>query len=316
MHIVYNIKYTLNKGGNMEQINLKAMAKINITIDVLGKREDGYHDVQMIMQTVNLYDKIYIKKNNTKEIVLKTNLKWLPTDEKNLVYKAAKIIMDNYNVDKGVEIKLDKIIPVCAGLAGGSSDAAATLVGMNKLFNLNIKKEELKKLGQTLGADVPYCIMRGTALAEGIGEKITRLPNMPKCYVVLAKPSVKIKTSWVYENLNLRNIKEHPDTKDVLKSLEEKDLRKIANGMCNVLESITEYEYPVISTLKKFMINKGALNAMMSGSGPTVFGIFEDFEKAKIVGEELRRKYKMKNVFVNEIYNNYKKEGKGKNARG
>lgn len=302
----------MDEGDNMEQINLKARAKINITIDVLNKREDNYHNIEMIMQTVNLYDKIHIKKISTKDIILRTNLKWLPTDGRNLVYKAAKVIMDKYSINKGVEIKLDKTIPVCAGLAGGSTDAAATLVGMNRLFDLKINKEELQNMGQTLGADVPYCIMRGTALAQGIGEKLTRLPNMPKCYVVLVKPNVKVQTPWVYQNLNLKNIEKHPHTKDVINSLKEKDIRKIAGGMCNVLELVTEHEYPIISELKNFMINNGALNAMMSGSGPTVFGLFEDYEKAKIAGERLRDKYNIKSIFVTEVFNNYKKEGKSK----
>lgn len=302
----------MDEGDNMEQINLKARAKINITIDVLNKREDNYHNIEMIMQTVNLYDKIHIKKNNTKDIILRTNLKWLPTDGRNLVYKAAKVIMDKYSINKGVEIKLDKTIPVCAGLAGGSTDAAATLVGMNRLFDLKINKEELKNIGQTLGADVPYCIMRGTALAQGIGEKLTRLPNMPKCYVVLVKPNVKVQTPWVYQNLNLKNIEKHPDTKEVINSLKEKDIRKIADGMCNVLELVTENKYPIISELKNFMINNGALNAMMSGSGPTVFGLFEDYEKAKIAEERLRVKYNIKSIFLTEVFNNYNREGKSR----
>lgn len=266
----------------MKEIKLKAKAKINLGLDVLRKREDGYHEVRMIMQTIPLYDKLTIRTaEDDAQIRVQTNLHFLPVGEDNLVYKAAKLLMDEFQIKQGVEIELVKYIPVAAGMAGGSSDAAATLVGVNKLFELGLSMEELMARGVKIGADVPFCVMRGTALAEGIGEKLTPLPPMPKCHILIAKPGIHVSTKFVYGNLRANELKEHPDIDGQIRALKCGDLSELARLMGNVLETVTIPEYPVIRRIKDTMKEYGALNAMMSGSGPTVFGLFEDEEAAK-----------------------------------
>lgn len=268
-------------GVNMNEVCLKARAKINLSLDVLAKRPDGYHEVKMIMQTVNLYDLIYIKKIRVPKIIIQTNLFWLPTDERNLAYRAAKLFLEKTNIESGIFIELDKKIPVAAGLAGGSSDAAAVLVGLNKLFKTHFSKTALMEMGKELGADVPYCIFRQTALAEGIGEKLTELPSLPSFYVLIAKPPISVSTAEVYQSLNLNQVAERPNTEKLIDFIERKDIEGVAKGMVNVLEEVTIKKYPVIDQLKKFIIQQGALGAMMSGSGPTVFGIFKDKKMAQ-----------------------------------
>lgn len=254
----------------MDEVSLKALAKINLGLDVLGKREDGYHEVRMIMQSIHLYDRVEIKKTKSPNIHVETNLFYLPVDENNLVYKAAKLMKNEFRIKEGVRITLQKFIPVAAGLAGGSSDAAAVMVGMNRIFNLGIKQSRLMELGLQIGADVPFCIMRGTALAEGIGEKLTALPSMPKCPVLIAKPAVSVSTKHVYEQLRLTENTVHPDIDAVIENIRQKKLRGVAENMGNILETVTVKEYPVIKEIKKVMKENGALNAIMSGSGPTV----------------------------------------------
>ena len=195
----------------MNQVELKALAKINLGLDVLGRRENGYHDVRMIMQSIYLYDTVKLTKQKEPGIRVETNLGFLPTGENNIAYKAAKLLIDEFGIDEGIRIRLDKHIPVAAGLAGGSSNAAAVLFGMNRMFGLHLSMEELKERGVKLGADVPYCIMRGTVLAEGIGEELSVLPPMPKCAVLIAKPPVSVSTKAVYEALDSKEITEHPD---------------------------------------------------------------------------------------------------------
>ncbi|NLK22024.1 MAG: 4-(cytidine 5'-diphospho)-2-C-methyl-D-erythritol kinase [Epulopiscium sp.] len=289
--------------STMHQIELKARAKINLTLDVLGKRPDGYHDVEMIMQSINLYDHITIRKMRAPGIKLKTNLKWLPEDGKNLAYKAAQLMTETYSIKDGILIELQKRIPVAAGLAGGSSDAAAVFVGLNALFNLNIPKKELMGLGVRLGADIPYCILRGTALARGIGEKLTKLPPMPFCYLVIAKPSINVSTAYIYKNLKLNELSLRPDTKKVIEGIEKGDLNLIAKNLGNVLESVTIKEYPAIDRIKQTMVEYGALGALMSGSGPSVYGIFEEKKQAQAVSKELKLHNKAKDVFVTTIFN-------------
>lgn len=264
----------------MNFIRLKAFGKINLGLDILRKREDDYHELKMIMQTVTLYDDIFIQKRKDKNIVVNTNLTFLPTNESNIVFKAAKLLKDEFNIKQGVNISLIKRIPVAAGMAGGSSDAAATLVGLNSLFKIGLNKKQLMKLGLKLGADVPYCIMRGTALSEGIGEILTPLNPMPKCYILLVKPPINVSTKYVYKNFNLNNIKEHPDIDGMISAINKGDLYNISNKLANVLETVTIKDYPVIEEIKNKMCQEGALNSLMSGSGPTVFGIFDNFNKA------------------------------------
>lgn len=264
-----------------DTLQLKAYAKINLALDVVGKREDGYHEVRMIMQTVKLYDKLTFRLLEEDAIRLKTNVGFLPCDENNLIYKAVQYLKEQYHVKQGMEIDLYKCIPVAAGMAGGSTDCAAALIGASKLFGLHLDKQTLMKIGVRLGADVPYCIMRGTALSEGIGEILTPLPSIPDCKILIAKPPVGVSTKFVYEHLDEQEIETHPDVDGMVQAIREGNLLGITNRMGNVLENVTIPEYPVIDQIKKCMIEQGALNAMMSGSGPTVFGIYEDREKAE-----------------------------------
>ncbi len=287
----------------MDRIELKALGKINLGLDVLGRRENGYHDVRMVMQTVYLYDQITIKKRRRSGIGIETNLYYLPVNENNLAYRAAKLLMDEFRIEDGISIRLNKHIPVAAGMAGGSSNAAAVLFGMNRIFGLGLTMEELMKRGVTLGADVPYCIMRGTVLAEGIGEVLTPLAPMPKCFVLLAKPPVAVSTKLVYEKLDSQEIENHPDIDGIIEGLEEQSLAKITASMGNVLERVTALEYPVIDKIKNTMKTAGALNAMMSGSGPTVFGIFEDKNRARAAAQKIKETQLTKQVYVVNVHN-------------
>ena len=287
----------------MDRLELKALGKINLGLDVLGRRENGYHDVRMVMQTVYLYDRIIMKKSKTPGIRLETNLYYLPVNENNLAYQAAQMLMDEFHMEEGVSIQLDKHIPVAAGMAGGSSNAAAVLFGMNRMFSLGLSQKELMERGVKLGADVPYCIMRGTVLAEGIGEILTPLSPMPKCYVLIAKPAVSVSTKMVYEKLDSHEIEDHPDIDSILAGLKAGDLKKVAGSMGNVLERVTVDAYPVIDRIKKMMIKEGALNAMMSGSGPTVFGIFEEKATARKAADAIRDARLTKQVYVTNIHN-------------
>lgn len=288
----------------MDEVSLKALAKINLGLDVLGKREDGYHEVRMIMQSIHLYDRVEIKKTKSPNIHVETNLFYLPVDENNLVYKAAKLMKNEFRIKEGVRITLQKFIPVAAGLAGGSSDAAAVMVGMNRIFSLGIKQSRLMELGLQIGADVPFCIMRGTALAEGIGEKLTALPSMPKCPVLIAKPAVSVSTKHVYEQLRLTENTVHPDIDAVIENIRQKKLRGVAENMGNILETVTVKEYPVIKEIKKVMKENGALNAIMSGSGPTVFGLFANEKEIRRGYEALKESGLAKNVYTSDIHNN------------
>ena len=286
----------------MDRLELKALGKINLGLDVLGRRENGYHDVRMVMQTVYLYDRIIMKKSKTPGIRLETNLYYLPVNENNLAYQAAQMLMDEFHMEEGVSIQLDKHIPVAAGMAGGSSNAAAVLFGMNRMFSLGLSQKELMERGVKLGADVPYCIMRGTVLAEGIGEILTPLSPMPKCYVLIAKPAISVSTKMVYEKLDALEITEHPDIDGILNGLARKNIHKVAECMGNVLEQVTIPVYPVIEQIKNVMKEGGAMNAMMSGSGPTVFGLFEDRQSAKRAAQKIKEQKLAKQVYVTSIH--------------
>lgn len=286
----------------MNQIELKALAKINLGLDVLGRRENGYHDVRMVMQSIYLYDEVRIEKAEPEEISVISNLSFLPTGEGNIAYKAAKLLKDEFQIKDGIKITLNKHIPVAAGLAGGSSNAAAVLFGMNRMFWLGLSQKELMERGVKLGADVPYCIMRGTVLAEGIGEELSVLPAMPKCTVLIAKPPVSVSTKVVYEALDSGNIVKHPDIDGIIEGLQNRDLRQVAASMGNVLEDVTIPMHPVIEDIKNEMKACGALNAMMSGSGPTVFGLFESRAAAREAQRRIREKSLTKQVYVTSIH--------------
>jgi 4-diphosphocytidyl-2-C-methyl-D-erythritol kinase len=284
-------------------MDLKALAKINLGLDVLGRRENGYHDVRMVMQSVYLYDNVRLEAREEPGIELSSNLYYLPDDTGNIAYKAAQMMIEEFHLEGGVRITLDKHIPVAAGMAGGSSNAAAVLFGMNRLFGLELTRQELMERGVQLGADVPYCILRGTVLAEGIGEKLTVLPSIPKCAVLIAKPPVSVSTRVVYEALDSKEIVKHPDIDGLIRALEEGSLKHAAACMGNVLEDVTIPKYPVIREIKQEMMEAGALNAMMSGSGPTVFGLFENKIKARNAQERIRRKALAKQVYVTNVHN-------------
>ncbi len=291
----------------MNDISVKALAKINLGLDVVRRREDGYHEVRMVMQTIHLFDRLEISRNDSGQITMETNLSFLPTNENNLVYKAAKLLQDEFAIKDGVHVWLHKYIPVAAGMAGGSTDAAAVLYGMNRIFELGLTKEQLMERGVKIGADVPYCIMRGTALAEGIGEKLTKLAPMVKCPVLIAKPQISVSTKFVYENLKLNENTIHPDIDRLVADISEGNLTKIAADMGNVLETVTIPEYPVIAEIKENMMQNGAVNAMMSGSGPTVFGLFADESTAVKAYEAMKKSNLAKQVYLTSIYNNVRK---------
>jgi 4-diphosphocytidyl-2-C-methyl-D-erythritol kinase len=260
-------------------ISLNAHAKINLSLDVLNKREDGYHNLQMIMQTIELHDTINIAKIQS-GVEIYCDAPYVPNNNTNIAYKAAAAMLDRYKPGAGVRIEIEKKIPVAAGLAGGSTDAAAVLKGVNQLFNLGLDQKELMEIGKTIGADVPYCLMGGTALAEGIGEKLTPLRQIGKVPVILIKPRIGVSTAWVYKKLNLDKLNQRPDTSALISAIDRLDIGFISENMSNVLESVTLARYPVIRKIKKAMIKNGAAGSMMSGSGPTVFGIFSDEQKA------------------------------------
>lgn len=287
----------------MNFVERKAYAKINLGLDVLRRREDGYHEVKMIMQTVDIWDRLTFCEGSEPGIELSVNDAALPAGKDNLIYRAAELLIKEENIRQGVKITLEKNIPVAAGMAGGSTDAAAVFHGLNELFDLSMSLEDMKKLGVKIGADVPYCIMGGTALSEGIGEILTPLGTPPSCILVVAKPDIDVSTKFVYENLHADKLKRHPDIDGMTKAIKDGDLSGIAKRMENVLETVTIRKYPVIDQIKEQMKTEGAVNALMSGSGPTVFGIFTERKAAQSAADKIRRQGLAKQVFVTGFYN-------------
>lgn len=282
----------------MERITQRAYAKINIGLDVLRRRADGYHEVKMIMQTVDLYDELILEKRKQPGLVLRTDNGELPLDGNNLICKAAELLIREKDIQEGVNIMLTKRIPIAAGMAGGSADAAATLRGLNELFGLGYSVPELQALGVKLGADIPYCIVGGTMLSEGIGEILTPLPAPPAAYLVIAKPDINVSTAYVYGNLHADRLIWHPDIDGMIDALRKQDLGGITGRLGNVLETVTVREYPVIERIRELLKMQGAENALMSGSGPTVFGIFEEKETAERAAEAVERGKLAKQIFV------------------
>ncbi len=287
----------------LRELNLQAPAKINLGLDVTGKRPNGYHDLRMIMQTLKLHDEIFLKRTKAAGIRLETNLRYIPSDKSNLVWKAAQLLLDEFPQEDGVFIQLTKRIPVAAGLAGGSSDAAAVMLGINRLFQLGLSKEELMERGVQIGADVPYCILRGTALAEGIGEELTPLPAPPVCKVVLAKPPIHVSTKEVYGSLHLSEETIHPPIDAQIEALRAGDLKGLCRNMGNVLEDVTIPNHPEVAALKEVMLAGGADGAMMSGSGPTVFGLFADEKLAYRTADTIIKDFQGCSVFVTDFLN-------------
>ena len=278
----------------------RSYAKINLTLDVLGKRADGYHDVEMIMQTVTLFDLIIIDKTHN-NIEVGTNLKYLPNNDKNIAYKAAKLFFEKTGIRGGARIMIHKNIPVAAGLAGGSGNGAAVLCAMNLLFNAGLSEAELCEMGAEIGADVPYCIVGGTRLASGIGEILTPLAPMKKTTILIVKPPINVSTGMIYEQIDSAPIENRPDTEAIINALKAGDTETVAKNLCNVMEAVTEKMYPVIGGIKKKMLINGALGAVMSGSGPSVFGIFDDEMKAKLSHDSFAHQYR--DVFLVKTLN-------------
>lgn len=267
----------------------KAYAKINLGLDVTGKRDDGYHIVRMIMQNVDLYDTLTFEDNETGEICLTASSEKIPTDESNLICKVALQLKKEFGVSKGANIHLVKRIPVAAGMAGGSTDGAAAYVALNELWNLGLDKKKLCELAVKLGADIPYCIIGGTALAEGIGEELTVISDMPACHIVIAKPAIDVSTGWVYKELDSRKIIEHPDIDGIRTAIEDGNIKAMCSLIGNVLEPVTAGKYTVIGDIEKILEDSGAVGAFMTGSGPTVFAVFDDEDKAKNGYEAVKR---------------------------
>jgi 4-diphosphocytidyl-2-C-methyl-D-erythritol kinase len=286
----------------------KARAKINLGLDVCRHLDNGYHEVKMVMQTVDIYDELEFKRRNDPDIILSVNSRDNLGDlENNLIFKAAKLMKEQYGIKEGIEIKLNKKIPVAAGMAGGSTDAATTMIAMNEIFGLGLSKQELMGQALKLGADIPFCVLGGTALAEGIGEKLTVLKAPPKASLLVVKPPINVSTKWVYDRLDAKDIEKHPDIDAMVEALRQGDLKGITDNMENVLETVTIGEYPIISDIKKMMIGSGAMNALMSGSGPSIFGVFRDEElsnaAAVYIDQTLRTKGVKAHIKVTEFYN-------------
>lgn len=271
-------------------MKIKAYAKINISLDIVGKRKDGYHLLEMIMQSIDLYDEINIEKQ-TENITITCDKQYVPIDERNLAYKAAKLFKEEFKINSGVNININKNIPVCAGLAGGSTDAAAVLKIMNKLFNINASEEKLMELGLKLGADVPYCINGGTALCKGIGEDVTNLKPFKDKILVLVKPPFGVSTKSVYQEFNLDKVRSHPNTNVLIKAIEEDNLELVCNNMKNLLENVTLRKHKILINIKEEMKRYGSIGTMMSGSGPTVFAFFDNMLSAQRCFEKMRLKY-------------------------
>ena len=284
----------------MNEYRIKAYAKINLGLDVVRRLENGYHEVKMVMQTVGIYDVLDFQRT-AGGIVITTDSGELPTNEDNLIYKAAKLMIEKYHITERVKIHLEKHIPMAAGMAGGSTDAAATLKGMNRLFDLGCTLKDLMELGVNIGADVPYCVMGGTALAEGIGEKLTPLAPAPDCYVLVAKPDINVSTKYVYEHLDAQEIRKHPDIDGMVEAIAEESLQGILDRMENVLETVTVSAYPIIQKIKDRMKELGAINSLMSGSGPTVFGIFVEKDMARRAYDKLEEEQLAKQIFLTEF---------------
>ena len=281
-------------------VTVEANAKINLTLDILGKRPDGFHEVAMVMQTIGLHDTLVMEKTE-RDIELSINVPWLKADEKNLAWRAAELMRQEYGIEGGVRIELTKRIPVAAGLAGGSADAAAVLKGMNDLYGLQLDEEKLCELGARLGSDIPFCIMGGTMLATGRGEVLTRISDMPETWVVLAKPRISVSTAWAYQNYDEQGAERHPDNEAIKQAIARGNRKAVAGLLCNVLESVTIKKYDVIAEYKQMMLDKGAMASMMSGSGPTVFGLAKSREQAESIADVLRQETNA-DVFVTRTF--------------
>ena len=287
----------------MDKLKYKARAKVNLGLDVCGRLPNGYHKVKMIMQAIDLYDELEFNKRKDPDIILSVDSKDPLGDIGNNLIFRAKLMKEYYSIKEGIEIHLKKHIPVAAGMAGGSTDAAATMLAMNELFELGQTREQLMEQALRLGADIPFCIQGGTALAEGIGEKLTELPAPPKASILVAKPPIMVSTKEVYQSLKADELSSHPDIDGMIEALKQGSLQGITDRMDNVLETVTVEQFPVIAQIKDFMKEHGAMNALMSGSGPTVFGIYKEEQEALAAEKALREMGLAKQIKVTQFYN-------------
>ncbi len=285
------------------EITRKAYAKINLGLDVIGRRDDGYHLVRMIMQNVDIYDTLTFRAKSGGDICLISGSDKVPSDENNLVYKVARQLKDEYDVQEGADIKLEKRIPVAAGMAGGSTDAAAAYLALNELWGLKLSRERLCELAVKLGADIPYCIIGGTALSEGIGEKLTTIKDVPDCHLVVAKPDIDVSTGWVYRELDSHEIDKHPDIDGIRKAIEDGDLRGMCTLIDNVLERVTISKYGIIREIEELLEENGAIKAFMTGSGPTVFAVYDDPAKAEQGYEAIKKSVLAPEIFLTKPIN-------------
>ncbi len=286
----------------MDSMWINAPAKINIGLDVVGKREDGYHEVKMIMQSIRLFDRLTLTRKKDPGVRLTTNLRFLPTDDNNLIVKSAKMLMKEFGLEGGLMINLEKRIPVAAGLAGGSTDAASTMIAINQMYDLGMSNSQLMKRAVKIGADIPYCIMKGTALAEGIGEKLSTIPKLPNCQILIVKPKIHVSTREVYAGLVLDENTVHPDIDQMIEDMKHKNIRTLCSHMGNILESVTIPAHPEIAKIKDFMMENGATGSLMSGSGPTVFGIYTDKDVAIKAKDEALKTFEKCFAFVTDLY--------------
>lgn len=287
----------------IDVLTIQGRAKINLTLDILGKRPDGYHEVAMVMQQVELSDLLKLREEpKGTGITLVSDVPGLPSVERNLAYKAAKLMVDEFKIEQGVYIELIKRIPIAAGLAGGSTDAAAVLLGMNEWFKLGLKLDQLCELGSRIGSDVAFCVSGGTMLATGRGEILKRLPQLPECYVILAKPNFDVSTAWAYQNYKSEKVTKHPKNEEIIACLEKQDLTGVCGLLCNVLESVVKETSDEIAMLKQLMLHHGAMASLMSGSGPTVFGLTPDEERAEYIVDKLRELNSVKVFLTKTVY--------------
>ena len=287
----------------MDKILIKAYAKINLTLNVLRRLENGYHELEMIMQSVGLHDTVEVEKNDSGNIRVFTDSSKVPLGQDNTAYRAAEAIIEKYGLKSGVDIHIKKRIPVAAGLAGGSADAAAVIKAMRELFLPSVPVEKFQKFASAIGKDVPFCLKNGTAFAFGLGDKLVYIKDCPLFYTVIAKPDIDVSTAAVYNALKIEDIKKRPDTKAMLQAIDTSDAKAVSDNVLNVLETVTAVKYPVICRLKEFMINNSALASAMSGSGPSVFGLFDSEQKAQFVCESIKKEFGITEVYSTQTVN-------------
>lgn len=285
------------------QVTRKAYAKINLGLDVTGKRDDGYHLVRMIMQNIDIYDTLTFADNDSGDVSLSCSKEGIPTDGRNLICKVAEQLRKEYGISRGVDIHLDKVIPAAAGMAGGSTDAAAAYHALNELWELGMSREDMCRLAVKLGADIPYCIVGGTALSEGIGEVLTPIKDLAYCPIVIAKPGIDVSTGWVYTELDNSSDVKHPDIDGIRAAIEADDIPGMCALIDNVLEPVTTAQHKVIKDIEKILSENGAIGAFMTGSGPTVFAIYDDVAKAEKGLEAVKKSGLAPDLFLTKPIN-------------